>query len=313
MRSLFKILLLGAVSAVSMLAQPTPVNGGNSSGGAVASVYGRTGSVSAQAGDYVAYYLSLSGGNTLLGDNSTAQAWRILRTDLASGTALSIGTHYYDALTANRTFTFSGTPANGSSVSMLLLVSNAPTLTIPSCKRIGQANSAITSLALSNGVHILSFVYIGSTWYLTDSVPGLPSQLSGVSAAGFLTVDASGNVTGSKPLELVVALSDEATAITTGTAKVTMRAPRAMTIVGVRASLNTASSSGIPTVDINEAGTTIMASVKLTIDASELTSVSAATPAVVSDTSIADDAELTFDIDVAGTGAKGLKVTIYYF
>ena len=49
---------------------------------------------------------------------------------------------------------------------------------------------------------------------------------------------------------------------------------------------------------------------KLTIDASEKTSTTAATPAVVSDTSIADDAELTFDIDVAGTGATGLKVMI---
>jgi hypothetical protein len=114
-----------------------------------------------------------------------------------------------------------------------------------------------------------------------------------------------------QPEVFVFALSDETTAITTGTAKVTWRAPFAMTITGVRASLTVASSSGIPTVDINEAGTTIMAVSKLTIDASELTSVTAATAAVVSDTSIADDAEITFDIDVAGTGAKGLKVTIY--
>lgn len=104
-----------------------------------------------------------------------------------------------------------------------------------------------------------------------------------------------------------VALSDETTAITTGTAKVTMRMPFAMTLSSVRANLNTASSSGIPTVDINESGTTIL-STKLTIDATELTSTTAATPAVISDTALADDAEITFDIDVAGTGAKGLKV-----
>jgi hypothetical protein len=109
------------------------------------------------------------------------------------------------------------------------------------------------------------------------------------------------------PEVLMVALSDEATAITTGTAKVTMRMPFAFTLTGVRASLTTASSSGIPTVDINEAGTTIL-STKLTIDASELTSTTAATAAVISDANLADDAEITFDIDVAGTGAKGLKV-----
>jgi len=110
---------------------------------------------------------------------------------------------------------------------------------------------------------------------------------------------------------LALALSDEATAITTGTAKVTFRAPYAMTITGVRASLATASSSGLVTVDINEGGSTIL-STKLTLDASEKTSTTAAAAAVISDTSIADDAELTFDIDGAGTGAKGLKVTILH-
>jgi hypothetical protein len=107
-----------------------------------------------------------------------------------------------------------------------------------------------------------------------------------------------------------VALSDETTAITTGTAKATIRAPFALTLTGVRANLNTASSSGIPTVDINVNGSTIL-STKLTIDANELTSVTAATPAVISSASIGDDAIITFDIDVAGTGAKGLKVWLY--
>lgn len=107
------------------------------------------------------------------------------------------------------------------------------------------------------------------------------------------------------------AIGDETTAITTGTAKVTWRTPFAMTVTAVRASLAVVSSSGIPTVDINEGGTTIL-STKLTIDASEKTSTTAATAAVISDSSLADDAEITFDIDVAGTGAAGLKVKIYY-
>jgi hypothetical protein len=115
-----------------------------------------------------------------------------------------------------------------------------------------------------------------------------------------------------KPIEAFgFALSDTTTAITTGTAKLTVRMPYAFTLLsgaaGVRASLSTASSSGIPTVDINENGTTIL-STKLTIDATEKTSTTAAVPAVISDTSLADDAEITFDIDVAGTGAVGLVV-----
>lgn len=114
------------------------------------------------------------------------------------------------------------------------------------------------------------------------------------------------------PLPLIIPISDETTTITTGTAKVTFRMPCKATIWAVRASVNTVSSSGIPTFDINEAGTTIL-STKLTIDASELTSTTAAAAAVISDAAIADDAEMTIDIDVAGTGAKGAKVVIYYF
>lgn len=107
------------------------------------------------------------------------------------------------------------------------------------------------------------------------------------------------------------ALGDETTAITTGTAKVTWRAPFLFHINSVRSSLTTVSSSGLPTVNIKDSGTTIF-STKLTIDANELTSTTAATPAVLSDTEIADDAQVTFDIDVAGTGAAGLKVKLYY-
>ena len=111
-----------------------------------------------------------------------------------------------------------------------------------------------------------------------------------------------------KPIEsFIIAVSDETTAITTGTAKVTFRMPYAFTLTAVRASLSTVSSSGTPTFDINEEGTSVL-STKLTIDANEKTSTTAATAAVISDTSLADDAEITIDIDTAGTGAKGAKV-----
>lgn len=105
----------------------------------------------------------------------------------------------------------------------------------------------------------------------------------------------------------LVAVSDETTAITTGTEKFTFRMPYAVTLISVKSSLSTASSSGLPTVDINEAGATIL-STKLSIDANEKTSTTATTAAVISDTALALDAEITIDIDVAGTGAKGLKV-----
>lgn len=111
------------------------------------------------------------------------------------------------------------------------------------------------------------------------------------------------------PEVFIVSISDETTSITTGTAKVTFRIPFDMTLTAVRASLSTASSSGIPTFDINKNGTTML-STKLTIDANEKTSTTATTAAVISVSSIVSDDEITIDIDTAGTGAKGAKITL---
>jgi hypothetical protein len=109
------------------------------------------------------------------------------------------------------------------------------------------------------------------------------------------------------PVEIAIALSNESTALTTGTGIVTFRCPFAFTLTSVRLSLKTASSSGLVTVDVKESGSSVFSTLP-TIDANEKTSVTAATPAVISDASIADDAELTFDITAAGTGAVGLKL-----
>lgn len=107
-----------------------------------------------------------------------------------------------------------------------------------------------------------------------------------------------------------VAASDETTAITTGTAKITFRMPYAFTLTNIRGSLNTVSSSGSPIIDVNEAGTTVMTTNKVLIDVSELTSVTAVTAVTLTDTALADDASMTIDVDTAGTGAKGLKVCL---
>ncbi|PBB75207.1 hypothetical protein CK227_10470 [Mesorhizobium sp. WSM4308] len=107
------------------------------------------------------------------------------------------------------------------------------------------------------------------------------------------------------------AASDELIGLTTGTGKVTFRLPWTVTGLAVRASLATAQASGsIFTVDINKNGTSIL-STKLTIDNTEKTSQSAATPAVISNTTWTDDDEFTVDIDQIGDGtAKGLKVAL---
>lgn len=153
------------------------------------------------------------------------------------------------------------------------------------------------------GLKVANDLAASTTYTLpsTDGTSGQVLKTNGSAVMSWISI----------PCEVQLACSDEITALTTGTAKITFRMPYAMTVTAVRASLSTAQASGnIFTVDINEGGTSIL-STKLTIDNTEKTSTSAATPPVISDTALADDAEMTIDIDQIGDGtAKGLKVTI---
>jgi hypothetical protein len=109
---------------------------------------------------------------------------------------------------------------------------------------------------------------------------------------------------------LPVACSDEITALTVGTGKVTFRMPYAIRITGIRASLTTAQAAGasLLTIDIKADGVSIL-SPKLTIDNTEKTSTTATTPYSITGTDIIDDAEISIDITAIGDGsAKGLKV-----
>jgi hypothetical protein len=118
------------------------------------------------------------------------------------------------------------------------------------------------------------------------------------------------NLVTSRKEALLIVVGDETTAITAGAGKIKFRMPYAMTLTDVRASLVTAQASGsILTVDINEAGTTVL-STKLTVDNTEKTSTTAATAAVISDATLADDAEISIDVDQVdgSTAAAGLKI-----
>ncbi len=117
-----------------------------------------------------------------------------------------------------------------------------------------------------------------------------------------------------EPVSLIIAASDETSALATGPGKITIRAPFTMTLTQIpRAHVSTAPTGATIIVDINVAGATIMDTTKLSIDAGEETSKTAAVPVVLSTTHIADDAEIRVDIDQVGSSTKGagLKVTLY--
>jgi len=107
---------------------------------------------------------------------------------------------------------------------------------------------------------------------------------------------------------IVVACSDETTALTTGTSKLTFRMPYAMTLTEVRASATTAPVGSTLTVDINDGGTSIMTTHKLdilttaTIDDETVT---------LTDTALADKAIITIDIVTVGSTTAGAGLKVY--
>jgi hypothetical protein len=113
-------------------------------------------------------------------------------------------------------------------------------------------------------------------------------------------------------------ITDDATAVTTGDGKIIWVVPAFLTgfnLVGVESVCTTVSSSGTPEIQIhNLTDTQDMLSTRLTIDANEYTSATAATAAVINTTydDVATGDRLRVDVDTAGTGTKGLLLRMYF-
>ena len=186
----------------------------------------------------------------------------------------------------------------------------ATTLTLPTASSWSGRELTVKNVTgftvVSNSSNV---VPIGGTSAGTAILPAIPGSWALLVSNGTNWVI----MQTSTAYSLTIACSDETTNLTTGTAKVTFRAPKNMRVTGVRANVNTAPAGSTILVDINENGTSIF-STRVSIDATEKTSVTAASAAVISDTFIADDSEVTIDIDQIGssTAGKGLKITIYY-
>jgi len=106
--------------------------------------------------------------------------------------------------------------------------------------------------------------------------------------------------------------------VTTGDQKFEFMIPRdndGMNLIGIESYVTTVSSSGKPTIQIrNRTQTADMLSTKCEIDVSEFNSKDAATQPVI-DTSNDDVAwgdHIAIDVDVSGTGAKGLGVILTF-
>ncbi len=111
-------------------------------------------------------------------------------------------------------------------------------------------------------------------------------------------------------------ITDDATALTTGDGKMTFVVPvfiNGYNLVFAHAYCTTASSSGTPEFQIaNVTDSQDMLSTKITIDANEYSSHTAATaPAInASYDDVATGDRLRIDCDTAGTGAKGITLIL---
>lgn len=158
----------------------------------------------------------------------------------------------------------------------------------------GNLNLSIGDAVLDAGDKYLVFAYDGTSDL--DLVFASPNMLT---------------VEDSRTFHLVC--SDLTTDLTTGTTKAYFDLTFDATLVGVVATCLTAPThSTTPlTVDVNEDGTSVL-STKLTFDTGEDTTETAATPAVISDASLADGSRITVDVDDVGdtTAGAGLQVIL---
>lgn len=127
----------------------------------------------------------------------------------------------------------------------------------------------------------------------------------------------AGSIFGQEVVQILVT-DPNGSAISTGDGKAYFTIPaklNGMNLVAAHAAVTTVSSSGTPTIQIhNVTDTADMLSTRITIDANEKTSYTAAAAPVINGS--ADDVAtgdiLRIDVDVAGTGTKGLMVLLTF-
>jgi hypothetical protein len=137
----------------------------------------------------------------------------------------------------------------------------------------------------------------------------------GIGTNGQLLFADSSNVDGNAWLDnttsFVIACSDESTDLVIGDDKAQIRLPFQFELTSISANVNTAPTGSTISIQVQEDGSDIL-STPITIDVSETTSESAATPPVISDSTLAANSIISIDLDQIGssTAGTGLKINL---
>jgi hypothetical protein len=177
----------------------------------------------------------------------------------------------------------------------------------------GGTNASTAAGGFDNLKQAATTSYVGASELATSA-----ETTTGTDTGRTITPDALSHSDYGKRVLQVLVTDPNGDALTTGDGKAYLRIDSPLNgynLVGVAAHVTTVSTSGLPTIQIaNVTDSVDMLSTKLTIDANEKDSSTAAAAAVI-DTAADDVAtgdELRIDVDVAGTGAKGLIVTLIF-
>ncbi len=120
---------------------------------------------------FAAGTINITSGKTIAGPK-TGEILTGDDTNLSGGTVLTVGTHYYDTLSADRVVTFAGSPTAGGNATILRLIctSGPHTLSFPSSFRVGESATPITSLSVPTGYNEFSWLTSGGAVWLIDTL-----------------------------------------------------------------------------------------------------------------------------------------------
>lgn len=293
----------------------TPSSGTLTNATGLPIVAGTTGTLSVARGG-TGVTSSTGTGNVVLSASPTFTGTPVLPSSftIGSNTFTRSGAH---TLTLTTSATTNATFPSGT----ITLVGTAATQTLTNKTLTAPRITSASSINDSNGNELILFPSavtsavneITVSNAATGNAPSIAATGGDTNINLQLTPKGTGIVKGELKRFMVQLLADDANNATGTSIGGDFRiSNRAITVKAVGAYVDTAGTTGTQTIDINEAGTTIL-STKITIDSTEKSSETAATPPVISDSAIAADAIVTIDVDaVQTTPAQGLKVWIDY-
>lgn len=126
------------------------------------------GNAASGSGDVVA-----ASNNSLTGQNTSTLGIEFAWTSQSTGSQnYAVNKRYYiSSFNANSTATFTGTPANGSTIIIMLIACDGTsTFTYPAAQRDGDATGTSTVITPTAGEHVLAFRYVNSLWYFADTI-----------------------------------------------------------------------------------------------------------------------------------------------